>query len=118
MERIDKARIKSERAFKYAMLGPAVLWVIGFTFFPIFSAVNYSLANYVLGRGITGYVGLQNFVNVLSDGGFWYSLLITLIYVVVLSPTIAIQGSASVLGVHARSSGSPKDYVEPTYANA
>jgi hypothetical protein len=35
-----------------------------------------------------------------------------------LSPTIAIQGSASVPGVHARSSGSPKDYVEPTYANA
>ena len=86
MERIDKARIKSERAFKYAMLGPAVLWVIGFTFFPIFSAVNYSLANYVLGRGITGYVGLQNFVNVLSDGGFWYSLFITLIYVAVSVP--------------------------------
>ena len=86
MERIDKARIRSERAFKYAMLAPAVLWVIGFTFFPIFSAINYSLANYVLGRGITGYVGLQNFVNVLSDGGFWYSLLITLIYVVVSVP--------------------------------
>ena len=32
------------------------------------------------------YVGLQNFVNVLSDGGFWYSLLITLIYVVVSVP--------------------------------
>jgi hypothetical protein len=27
-----------------------------------------------------------------------------------LSPTIPIQGSASDLGVHARSSGSPKDY--------
>ena len=40
----------------------------------------------MLGRGITGYVGLQNFVNVLSDGGFWYSLLITLIYVVVSVP--------------------------------
>ena len=86
MERIDQARIKSERAFKYAMLGPAVLWVIGFTFFPIFSAVNYSLANYVLGRGITRYVGLQNFVNVLSDGGFWYSLFITVIYVAVSVP--------------------------------
>ena len=68
------------------MLAPAVLWVIGFTFFPIFSAINYSLANYVLGRGITKYVGLQNFVNVLSDGGFWHSLLITLIYVVVSVP--------------------------------
>jgi multiple sugar transport system permease protein len=86
MERIERAAIKSERAFKYAMLAPAVLWVIGFTFFPIFSAVNYSLANYVLGRGITGYTGLQNFVNVLSDGGFWYSLLITLIYVAVSVP--------------------------------
>ncbi len=86
MERIDQARIKSERAFKYAMLGPAVLWVIGFTFFPIFSAVNYSLANYVLGRGITKYVGLQNFVNVLSDGGFWYSLFITVIYVAISVP--------------------------------
>src|SRR5438094_624246 len=30
-----------------------------------------------------------------------------------LSPTSAIQGSASVLGVHARSSGSPIDYAEP-----
>jgi len=36
----------------------------------------------------------------------------------ILSPTSAIQGSASVLGVHACSSGSPKDYVEPTYAQA
>src|SRR4029077_12956859 len=86
MEPVDKRRTRSERTFKYAMLAPAVLWVIGFTFFPIFSAVNYSLANYVLGRGITRYVGLQNFVNVLSDGGFWYSLLITLIYVVVSVP--------------------------------
>ena len=92
MEPVDKRRTRSERTFKYAMLAPAVLWVIGFTFFPIFSAVNYSLANYVLGRGITGYVGLQNFVNVLSDGGFWYSLLITLIYVVVSVPIEVVVG--------------------------
>jgi len=35
-----------------------------------------------------------------------------------LSPTSAIQGSASDSGVHARPSGSPMNYVEPTYANA
>jgi multiple sugar transport system permease protein len=86
MERLEKAGIRSERAFKYAMLAPAVLWVIGFTFFPIFSAINYSFANYVLGRGITRYVGLQNYINVLSDGSFWYSLFITLIFVVVSVP--------------------------------
>jgi multiple sugar transport system permease protein len=86
MEPAERAQIRSERAFKYAMLGPAVLWVIAFTFFPIFSAVNYSLANYVLGRGITEYVGLQNFIDVLGDGGFWYSLLITAIYVGISVP--------------------------------
>jgi multiple sugar transport system permease protein len=92
MERLDRAARKSERAFKYAMLAPAVLWVIGFTFFPIFSAINYSFANYVLGRGITGYVGLQNYINVLSDGGFWYSLFITLIFVGVSVPIEVVVG--------------------------
>jgi hypothetical protein len=34
-----------------------------------------------------------------------------------LSPTSAIQGSASDSGVHARASGSPMNHVEPTYCN-
>jgi len=86
METTNKAQLKAERAFKYAMLGPAVLWVIAFTFFPVFSAIRYSFANYVLGRGITNYVGFKNYVTVLTDGGFWHSLLITAIYVGVSVP--------------------------------
>ena len=74
MEPTNKAQVRGERAFKYAMLGPAVLWVIAFTFFPIFSALNYSFTTYVLGRGITGYVGFKNYYNALTDGGFlaWF----------------------------------------------
>jgi multiple sugar transport system permease protein len=86
MEPTNKAQIKRERVFKYAMLGPAVLWVIAFTFFPIFSAIRFSFANYVLGRGITGFVGFKNYLAVLTDGGFWHSLLITVVYVGVSVP--------------------------------
>jgi multiple sugar transport system permease protein len=86
MEPTNKAQVKGERAFKYAMLGPAVLWVIAFTFFPIFSAIRYSFANYVLGRGVTGYVGFKNYLMVLTDGGFWHSFFITLVYVGISVP--------------------------------
>src|SRR5271165_586811 len=86
MEPANKVQRTSERLFKYAMLGPAVLWVIAFTFFPIFSALNYSFSNYVLGRGITNYVGFKNYIIALTDGGFWHSLLITLVYVGVAVP--------------------------------
>ena len=36
MEPTNKAQARGERAFKYAMLGPAVLWVIAFHVFPNF----------------------------------------------------------------------------------
>jgi multiple sugar transport system permease protein len=86
MEPTSRAQARSERAFKYGMLAPAVLWVIAFTFFPVLSALHYSVANYVLGQGITGYVGLDNYVSLLRDADFWHSLGITLIYVGVSVP--------------------------------
>jgi multiple sugar transport system permease protein len=86
------AQSKAERAFKYALLAPAVIWVIGLTFFPILAAVHYSFANYVLGEGITGYVGFDNYVRVLTDGGFWYSIFITLVYVLVTVPVEVCAG--------------------------
>ena len=74
--------------FKYVMLLPAVIWVIAFTFFPLFSVIRYAFANYVLGRGITGYVGLHNFWTVLNSGQFWHSVFITAIYVAIAVPFV------------------------------
>lgn len=62
---------------KYCFLLPAVIWIVAFSIFPLLSAFHYSFANYVLGRGITGYVGFANYINVLGSGTFWYSLFIT-----------------------------------------
>lgn len=79
-------------AFKYLMLAPAVLWVIGLTFFPLLAVVRYSFASYVLGRGITGYVGFANYVSVLQSAQFWHSIVVTVIYVVVTLPIEVVLG--------------------------
>jgi len=46
----------------------------------------------VLGRGITGYVGFANYINVLGSGTFWYSLFITVVYVSIAVPLELILG--------------------------
>ena len=86
MEATESVQSKAETRFKYALLAPAVLWVIGLTFFPIAAAVHFSFANYVLGEGITGYVGFANYLRVLTDGGFWYAIFITVLYVGIAVP--------------------------------
>ena len=96
-------RLESGGAFKYALLLPAVLWVVVFTFFPLFSVIRYSFANYVLGEGITGYVGFANYVDVLTSDRFWHSILVTVIFVVVAVPIQLVLGflAAWLVNLHA-----------------
>ena len=86
METGPSVQSRGERIFKYTLLGPAVIWVLAFTFFPIIAAVRYSFANYVLGEGITGWVGFDNYARLLTDGNFWYALGITALYVAITVP--------------------------------
>ncbi len=85
-------RLETGGWFKYALLLPAVIWVVAFTFFPLISVIHYSFANYVMGEGITGYVGFDNYVNVLTSADFWHSIWVTLIYVVVAVPVELVLG--------------------------
>lgn len=78
--------------FKYALLLPAVVWVIAFTFLPVLAVLRYSFANYVLGEGVTGYVGVSNYVDVLTSERFWHSIVVTAIYVVVSVPVETALG--------------------------
>ena len=79
-------KLENGGAFKYMLLLPAVIWVIAFTFMPLFAVLRYSFASYVLGRGITGYVGFANYVDVLTSDQFWHSIFVTVVYVVVAVP--------------------------------
>ena len=78
--------------FKYVLLLPAVLWVIGFTFIPLISVIQYSFANYVMGEGITGYVGFANYLDVLTSDRFWHSMMVTAIYVAISVPIEVVLG--------------------------
>src|SRR5260370_20140007 len=82
----------AERGFKYAMLLPAVIWVVALTLFAILAAVHYSFANYVLGEGVTGYVGVDNYARLLTDSGFWYSIFITVLFVGITVPVEVCAG--------------------------
>jgi multiple sugar transport system permease protein len=82
----------SSNVLKYFFILPAAFWIVAFTIFPFFSAIHFSFANYVLGRGITGYVGFQNYLHVLQSTAFWYSLLITGIYVSIVVPFELVLG--------------------------
>jgi multiple sugar transport system permease protein len=78
--------LESGGAFKYALLLPAVIWVVAFTFLPLIAVIRYSFSSYVMGEGITGFVGFDNYVDVLTSGQFWHSIFVTVIFVVVAVP--------------------------------
>ncbi len=85
-------RLERGASFKYALLLPAVFWVIAFTFLPLISVFRYSFASYVLGEGITGYVGFANYVDVLTSARFWHAIMVTVIFVVVAVPIELVLG--------------------------
>ena len=45
-----------------------------------------------MGEGITGFVGFDNYVNVLTSDQFWQSILVTVIYVLVAVPIELVLG--------------------------
>ncbi len=100
MTRVRAPVMEYGRVFRYVLLLPAVLWVVGFTFFPLFAVLRYSFASYVLGRGITGFVGFDNYLDVLGSARFWHSVMVTAIYVVVSVPVEVVLGFLAAWLVH------------------
>ena len=95
-----RARGEYGSRLKYVLLLPAVVWVVAFTFLPVVSVIRYSFAAYVLGRGITGYVGFNNYVEVLNSARFWHSIMVTAIYVAVSVPVEVALGFLAAWLVH------------------
>jgi multiple sugar transport system permease protein len=77
---------------KFLFVGPAVIWIIAFTIFPLFYALYTSLYTYRFGQRF-GFVGLGNFSRLFTDENLLSSLRITLIFVI---GTVAVE---MVLGV-------------------
>lgn len=72
---------KSKKLFPFLMLAPAVICIFTVCIYPVFSGIYMSFTNASLMRpGVAKFVGLKNFINVLTDTEFTQALGFTLVY--------------------------------------
>lgn len=67
----------------YLWIVPTLIILIFVGLFPLLYSLGYSFTNYNLATGKCDFIGVGNYVNILSDSSFWSSLQITLILTVV-----------------------------------
>ncbi len=93
--------VRSERRLAYLLIAPAVVLMLAVTAYPIGYAVWLSLQRYNLAQpNDTAFVGLSNYVTVLTDGYWWSALAVTSAITVV---SVAIEfalGLALALVMH------------------
>ena len=77
---------------KFVFIGPAVIWIVAFTIFPLFYALYTSLYSFRFGQRF-GFIGVGNFTRLFTDENLLSSLRVTLTFVV---STVAVE---MVLGV-------------------
>jgi multiple sugar transport system permease protein len=77
---------------KFAFIGPAVIWIVAFTIFPLFYALYTSLYSFRFGQRF-GFVGVGNFTRLVTDENLLSSLRVTLSFV---AGTVTVE---MVLGV-------------------
>ena len=92
---------KSERRLAYLLIAPAVFLMLAVTAYPIGYAVWLSLQRYNLATpDDVAFVGLDNYVTVLTDGYWWSAFTVTLA-ITVISVTIEfVLGMALALVMH------------------
>ena len=92
---------KSERRLAFLLITPAVLLMLAVTAYPIGYAVWLSLQRYNLATpDDTSFVGLQNYVTVLSDRYWWTAFVVTLAITVVSVAIEFVLGMALALVMH------------------
>jgi multiple sugar transport system permease protein len=92
---------RSERKLAFLLISPAVLLMIAVTAYPIAYAVWLSLQRYNLAApDDTEFVGLSNYVTILSDGYWWTAFAVTLAITVVSVAIEFVLGLALALVMH------------------
>ena len=92
---------KSERRLAFLLITPAVLLMLAVTAYPIGYAVWLSLQRYNLATpDDTSFVGLQNYITVLSDRYWWTAFVVTLAITVVSVAIELVLGMVLALVMH------------------
>src|SRR3569833_1780228 len=92
---------KSERRLAFLLISPAVLLMLAVTAYPIAYAVWLSLQRYNLAQpDDVEFVGLDNYITVLSDRYWWTAFVVTLAITVVSVAIEFVLGMALALVMH------------------
>ena len=75
--------IDSEEWLGWAMIGPAVVYIVLLVGFPFLLALFYSVSNITVGSAATKYVGFHNFKMIMENPSFWVALKNTFIFTIV-----------------------------------
>jgi multiple sugar transport system permease protein len=68
------------RLLPYLLSLPALLVCIGILI-PFFTAVYYSMLRFRLNLpGLKGFIGVDNYINFLSDAAFWNTVTVSMLY--------------------------------------
>ena len=91
--------LKKQHLVAYMCVAPAVLGVFVFVLFPVAISFALSLTNWEL-VGPRDFVGITNYVSVLSSKPLWNSLLVTGIFTLMSVPTAMALGLVFALQLH------------------
>jgi multiple sugar transport system permease protein len=92
---------RSERRLAYLLIAPAVILMLAVTAYPIGYAVWLSLQrNNMAAPNDTEFIGLENYITILTDGYWWTAFLVTLGITVVSVAIEFVLGLALALVMH------------------
>lgn len=104
---MKKNRKKSgwrEQVTAWCFLLPYMIFFIGFLMFPILRGMKLSLYNSTLG-GKEVFIGLQNYVDMFQDPGFWEAIWNTVFYVLISTPVMVVVGFIFALFINSKIKG-------------
>lgn len=98
-----KSAIK-ENLTAWLFVVPFLIFFVGFLLYPILKGMKLSLYDATLG-GKEIFVGLENYMHMFKDEGFWKSLFNTLFFVAISTPTIVLFGFIFAMFINAKLKG-------------
>lgn len=101
---VAKTRKLKENVMAWCFILPFLLFFVCFLLYPILKGMKLSLYDATLG-GKTSFAGLQNYVQMIMDSGFWQSLFNTMFYVLISTPTIVIAGFIFAMFINSKLKG-------------
>jgi multiple sugar transport system permease protein len=91
--------LDSEKWLSRLMIGPAILFIIAVVGFPFFLALFYSVSDITVGSVGMGFVGLENFKNVIQDPTFQQALWNTFVFAIVSNVIVLVLAKVLALAL-------------------